>query len=78
MDDKKKTKEQLIAELEELRERNAEIETAGAERKRAEEERIKELNCLYGISKLVEKPGITFDEIIQGAVDLISADASVF
>ena len=51
------------------------------ERKRAEEElrkrtheldeRVKELNCLYGISKLVEKPGTSLEEILQGTVDLI-------
>ncbi len=41
--------------------------------KRTEElvERIKELNCLYGIADLVEQPGITLDEILQGTADLI-------
>jgi PAS domain S-box-containing protein len=34
-------------------------------------ERVKELNCLYGISKLDETPDISLDELIQGAVDLI-------
>ncbi len=34
-------------------------------------ERIKELNCLYGFSELIEKPGISLDEIFQGLVDLI-------
>jgi len=34
-------------------------------------ERVKELNCLYGISGLVETLGITLDEILQGTVDLI-------
>jgi PAS domain S-box-containing protein len=34
-------------------------------------ERVKELNCLYGISALVEKPGITLNEILQGTVDLM-------
>ncbi|MEE8391163.1 MAG: GAF domain-containing protein [Anaerolineae bacterium] len=53
------------------------------ERKRAEKalleqtqalsERVKELNCLYGISGLVEKPGISLKEILQGTVDLIPA-----
>jgi PAS domain S-box-containing protein len=33
--------------------------------------RVKELNCLYGISNLVEIPGITLEEILQGTVDLI-------
>jgi len=36
-------------------------------------ERVKELNCLYGISDLVEQPGITLDEILQGTVELIPA-----
>lgn len=34
-------------------------------------ERIKALNCLYGITDLVEKPGILWEEILQGTVDLI-------
>jgi len=34
-------------------------------------ERVKELNCLYGISALVEKPGIALAEILQGTVDLV-------
>ena len=45
-----------------------------SERKRSEEvlrERVKELKCLYGISHLVEKRGISLEEIIQGTVDLI-------
>ncbi len=35
-------------------------------------ERIKELNCLYGISDLIEQPGITLEEILQGTTELIS------
>ncbi len=34
-------------------------------------ERIKELNCLYGISRLVEKESTSLDDILQGVVDLI-------
>ncbi|MEE8347653.1 MAG: LuxR C-terminal-related transcriptional regulator [Dehalococcoidia bacterium] len=51
------------------------------ERKRAEEtlrqrshdlgERVKELNCLYGISQLVKKPVMYLEEIAQGTADLI-------
>lgn len=33
--------------------------------------RFKELNCLYGISKLLQWPDLTFGEILQGIVDLI-------
>ena len=34
-------------------------------------ERIKELNCLYSISSLVEKPDTSLAELLQGIVDLI-------
>lgn len=36
-------------------------------------ERVKELNCLYGISQLRERPNISTEEILQGVVDLIPA-----
>ncbi len=51
------------------------------ERKRVEEllrkqthdldERVKELNCLYGISKIRERNDIAFEEMLQEIVDLI-------
>jgi PAS domain S-box-containing protein len=34
-------------------------------------QRIKELNCLYGISALRERPGTTLEQILQGVADLI-------
>ncbi len=34
-------------------------------------ERIKELNCLYGISRLVEKENLSLENILQGVVELI-------
>ncbi len=34
-------------------------------------ERIKELNCLYGISRLVEQEGISLGDLLQRVVDLI-------
>lgn len=34
-------------------------------------ERVKELNCLYTISGIVEKEGATLEEILQGTVDII-------
>ncbi len=53
------------------------------ERMRAEEallrtshelnERVKELNCLYSFSKLIEQPGISASEICEGLVNLIPA-----
>lgn len=35
-------------------------------------ERVKELNCLYGISKLVETPQITIEGILNGATRVLS------
>jgi len=34
-------------------------------------ERVSELNCLYGTAQLIETPGISLDEILQGIVNLI-------
>ncbi len=34
-------------------------------------ERVKELNCLYGIANLVEQQDVALEEILQGTVDLI-------
>ncbi len=34
-------------------------------------ERVKELTCLYGIAKLVQRPNITLDIILQEAVNLL-------
>jgi signal transduction histidine kinase/CheY-like chemotaxis protein len=43
--------------------------------KRAAEltERVKELNCLYGISRLIDRPGIALEEILQGTTNLLPA-----
>ncbi|NLA76059.1 MAG: sigma 54-interacting transcriptional regulator [Deltaproteobacteria bacterium] len=35
------------------------------------EERVKELNCLYNISELFERPGASLDEMLQGTVNVI-------
>jgi len=34
-------------------------------------ERVKELTCLYGIAKVAAKPGISLEEILQGAAELL-------
>jgi hypothetical protein len=34
-------------------------------------ERVKERNCFYGISRIVEEPGYSLDEILQQIVELI-------
>jgi len=53
---------------------NVELESEVEQRRVAQktlEERIKELNCLFGLSKLVEQPGIPLEEILEETVDLI-------
>lgn len=67
--------------FEELEQRVKGLEKEAAKHKKMEEvmqdqtyvlgERIKELNCLYAISRLMEKPGISFDEILRGVINLI-------
>jgi len=57
------------------------IHTDITERKKTEQDlkeseqylsgRVKELTCLYGLSKLFEKPGVSIDEIILGTLVLI-------
>jgi len=81
MKEEKKTKEQLISELTELRQRLAQLEVSESRMKETQEalrkgtnelkERVKELNCLYGISALTEKPGTSLEQILQGTVNLI-------
>ena len=81
MKDEDKTREQPLNEIAEPRQRIAELEASASRRNEAEEilrkrtrdlgERVKELNCLYGISKLLEKPSISLGQILQGVVDLI-------
>ncbi len=77
----KKTEDQLRQEIAELRERNTKLEALEIEHgdmektlmKQAHDlgERIKEINCLYGMSKLVEKNSISLERIYQRVVELI-------
>ncbi len=76
-----KSKTQLLAEIKALQKRLAEPQTAENEtpqkisifKKQAQAlgERVKELNCLYGISGVVETPGISLPEILQRSVELL-------
>jgi PAS domain S-box-containing protein len=47
--------------------------TLAALRERTHElgERVKELDCLFGLSRLRERPGVSLEEIYQGTVELI-------
>jgi len=69
----------VIQSLQEMRKSTREIE----ERKLIElklrdrtmelGERVKELNCLYGISHLFEQPGISLGEILERSLDLVTS-----
>jgi len=81
--DSNKQKKQLIRELQDLRKKIVQIDAERSKHFESEKklkklthnlrERIKELNCLYGISKLVENFGISNRDIILGIVDIIPA-----
>ena len=68
---------------EELEQRNKELEKEAYKRRQAEEafqqrthdlgERVKELNCLYGLTEIIERPNVSLKDIYQGTVDIIPA-----
>ena len=77
-----KTKdEMLMKEVEKIHQQTTALEASKNGHRLGEEKlqkllsdlgkRIKELNCLYGISHLFEKPNISLEEILQGTVDII-------
>jgi PAS domain S-box-containing protein len=53
------------------RRRERHLEATVAERTHKLDERVKELNCLYGISRLSAQPGISLEQILGGVVDLL-------
>ncbi len=73
--------DQMTAELKIITASRDELDREVTERKKAEEdlqesmgeleERVKELHCLFEISRLVEKRGLAFDEILRGIVNLM-------
>ena len=81
MRDEGKTKKELLEELSGLQQELTRLRKAEAERKKVGKalrrrthelgERVKELNCLYGIARLVERPGVSLKEVLGGVVDLI-------
>ena len=74
MTDHRKTKSQLIEEIEQLRAQLAEAEVLKeslAQVKHDLGERVKELGCLFGIARLVQNPENKLADILQGTVELI-------
>ncbi len=77
------TKKQQPLELETLLKRNQELERLTQAHTRMEQalkiqthdlkERIKEINCLYGISKIVERTELSLEAILQQVINLIPA-----
>ena len=64
----------LQKEIEQLKiseQKNKRVKDALQKKTHALAERIKELNCLYAISNLVEKYPISLDKILCGIVDII-------
>jgi len=74
MDYRNKTREELIQEIEQLNEIKKDHEKTELELEQRTFEldvRLKELQCLFNISKLVDNHDIPSEELIQGIVDLI-------
>jgi PAS domain S-box-containing protein len=51
--------------------RERQLEAAVVERTQELDERVKELDCLYGISRLAGQQGISLEQILVGVVDLL-------
>ena len=66
MNDEKKSKEQLIHELTELREQVATPQASESQGKQIHDlsERLDKLNCLYEISGLFDTPGLSLSQIL--------------
>jgi C4-dicarboxylate-specific signal transduction histidine kinase len=81
MKDTRKAKRPPVDELDRLRQRVSELETARVKQDEMERElrrlsrnlseRIKEMNCLYGISKLRDRNNISTEDVLRGIVHLI-------
>ena len=72
--ERKDIERQLQAGKAKLLSVNADLQKEVARRRQAYREltgRVKELNCLYGLSNLIEQPGISTAEIFQKTGDLI-------
>ncbi len=70
----KQLEEKVKERTAELSSANAKLEGEVEQRTLAQktlEERIKELNCLFGLSKLVEQPEISLEQIFEKTVHLI-------
>jgi signal transduction histidine kinase len=75
MDDERKSRERLLQELQFLRQERSRSEAFLGEHKRIEGElleRVKELNCLYGVTQLAQSD-IPLPELATGIAELICA-----
>ncbi len=81
MQDENRSKEELIRELQKLRQQNTKLQTLESEFFQTESElqkkdhdlaeRVKEFNCLIEVSNLVEKEDASLNSILSGIVALI-------
>lgn len=62
-----------LKKLERETEKRKQLESHLREKSHELSRRVNELNCLYGISNLVEEPDASLPDIIQGTVDHLSA-----
>ena len=70
----KAANQQLAVSEQQLRAANQQLKADEEELRRLNHDladRVKELNCLYGLSRLVEQPDMTLEQIFQGLAELI-------
>lgn len=75
MSDTSKTKAELLREIAELRRAEADFQALKAEHGqalRALRERVKELDCLYAITRLAGGEGISQHELFQGVAEIVA------
>jgi len=76
MNDEHKTREELLQELRLLRQGRDRCEASIIERERIQAqllERVKELNCLYGVTQLAQRADTPLDELCTEIAELVCA-----
>jgi signal transduction histidine kinase len=67
------SKNELLGEIELLKRQNIELKSVGSENEKKLQERVKELNCLYTVSQMIENENLSIDELLKHIVTLIPA-----
>lgn len=70
-EEESKEQRKRISEIEKEKGHQSELEREKAKIEHSLRERVKELNCLYGVTELIERHGSSIEKILQGVADLL-------